>query len=164
MVNPNLARFSCSYWLSCSYAAACFHAAEVQKEFSKAITLCEIRCISKLNRVLLWTLWPLFGPAPYFDIQPSEPSVTMLLLPVSCTLIALSLSASDMLFASSLIFFPTEMVGVCKFNPPLVSSCQRPPQSVLLLLLLWTFSLPSCRSAQPVQLPSCLSVWPVLHH
>lgn len=97
-----------------------------------------------------------------FDIQPSDPCVTMLLVPVSCTHIALSLSASDMQFASSLIFLPTEKVGVCKFNPPLVSSCHRPPRSVLLLLL-WTFSLHSCRFALPAQLPSCPSLWPVLH-
>lgn len=37
--------------------------------------------------------------------------------------------------SSSLIFLQTEMVGVCKFKPPLVSSCHRSLLPVLLLLL-----------------------------
>lgn len=85
--------------------------------------------------------------------------------PVSCTLFACSVFVCSIHFAfsTSLISLQAETVGVCKFNPPLVSlKCNH--SASLLLILPWTFSLYALLVALPAFLPSCLSMWPAFHY
>lgn len=91
------------------------------------------------------------GTGPSSDVVPGS-------------LISISLFVCLSASTASLIFLQTEMVGVCKFNPPLVS-LSRHSSAVPILLQLNIFSafLPvSC--ACPLAALPALYAWPVFHH
>lgn len=76
---------------------------------------------------------------------------------VSGSLISISLFVCLSASTASLIFLQTEMVGVCKFNPPLVS-LSRHSSAVPILLQLNIFSafLPVSCACPLAALPACM--------
>lgn len=78
---------------------------------------------------------------------------------MSCSLFVCSIHFASL---PSLIFLQADVVGVCKFNPPLDSPNRNHSAFLLSTLAVDIFS--ACLPTSSAYLPACLSTWPAFHH